>query len=72
MVSYLDESLGMMPQEEAEKYLNLLKKSDGVRRVLLGLSVRVPVGDVVGVVGEEDKVVDIPHGETMFRTLKIM
>ena len=27
VVSYLDESLGMMPQEEAEKYLNLLKKS---------------------------------------------
>ena len=27
IVSYLDESLGMMPQEEAEKYLSLLKKS---------------------------------------------
>ncbi|MCI8537665.1 MAG: DUF4317 domain-containing protein [Oscillospiraceae bacterium] len=26
-VSYLDESLGSMPQEEAEKYLSLLKKS---------------------------------------------
>ena len=27
IISYLDESLGMMPQAEAEKYLNLLKKS---------------------------------------------
>ena len=27
VVSYLDESLGRMPQEEAEKYLSLLKKS---------------------------------------------
>lgn len=27
IISYLDESLGNMPQEEAEKYLNLLKKS---------------------------------------------
>lgn len=27
IVSYLDESLGVMPQEEAEKYLSLLKKS---------------------------------------------
>ena len=26
IVADLDESLGMMPQEEAEKYLNLLKK----------------------------------------------
>lgn len=27
IVSYLDESLGMMPQDEAEKYLGLLKKA---------------------------------------------
>ena len=27
VVSYLDESLGRMPQDEAEKYLSLLKKS---------------------------------------------
>ena len=27
IISYLDESLGMMPQEEAEKYLGLLKKA---------------------------------------------
>lgn len=27
IISYLDESLGTMPQEEAEKYLSLLKKS---------------------------------------------
>ena len=27
IVSYLDESLGSMPQDEAEKYLSLLKKS---------------------------------------------
>lgn len=27
IISYIDESLGMMPQEEAEKYLGLLKKS---------------------------------------------
>lgn len=27
VISYLDESLGLMPQEEAEKYLSLLKKA---------------------------------------------
>ena len=27
IISYLDESLGQMPQEEAEKYLGLLKKA---------------------------------------------
>ena len=27
IISYLDESLGTMPQEEAEKYLGLLKKA---------------------------------------------
>ena len=27
VISYLDESLGLMPLEEAEKYLGLLKKS---------------------------------------------
>ena len=27
VISYLDESLGRMPQEESEKYLGLLKKS---------------------------------------------
>ena len=27
IVSYLDESLGSMPQDEVEKYLSLLKKS---------------------------------------------
>ena len=27
VISYLDESLGLLPQEEAEKYLGLLKKS---------------------------------------------
>ena len=27
IISYLDESLGSMPQEEAEKYLSLFKKS---------------------------------------------
>ncbi|MEY8388875.1 DUF4317 domain-containing protein [Oscillospiraceae bacterium 38-13] len=27
IISYLDESLGLMPQEEAEKYLSLLKKT---------------------------------------------
>ena len=27
VVSYIDESLGTMPQEEAEQYLNLLKKT---------------------------------------------
>ena len=27
IISYLDESLGTMPQEEAEKYLSLLKKA---------------------------------------------
>ena len=26
VISYLDESLGLMPQEEAEKYLSLLKR----------------------------------------------
>ena len=29
VISYLDESLGLMPQEEAEKYLSLLKKEIG-------------------------------------------
>ena len=59
----------VLPGEVAQLHLALLHRADGadnvgedgVRRVLLGLSVRVPVGDVVGVVGEEDKVVDIPH-----------
>ena len=27
VVSYIDESLGMLPEEEAEKYLGLLKKA---------------------------------------------
>ena len=27
IISYLDEPLGIMPQEESEKYLSLLKKS---------------------------------------------
>ena len=27
IVSYIDESMGILPQDEAEKYLNLLKKS---------------------------------------------
>ena len=37
IISYLDESLGMMPQEEAEKYLSLLKKtlSGGLGRNLI-------------------------------------
>ena len=26
IVSYIDESMGILPQDEAEKYLNLLKK----------------------------------------------
>ena len=59
----------VLPGEVAQLHLALLHRADGadnvgedgVRRVLLGLAVRVPVGDVVGVVGEEDKVVDIPH-----------
>ena len=37
IISYLDESLGLMPQEEAEKYLSLLKKtlSGGLGRNLI-------------------------------------
>lgn len=31
IVSYLDESLGSMPQDEAEKYLSLLKSPCPVR-----------------------------------------
>lgn len=27
IVSYIDESMGILPQDEAEKYLNLLKKT---------------------------------------------
>ena len=27
IVSYIDESMGILPQDEAEKYLNLLKKA---------------------------------------------
>lgn len=27
IISYLDESLGLMPEDEVEKYLNLLKKT---------------------------------------------
>ena len=40
VVSYLDESLGGMPQEEAEKYLSLLKKSlsGGLGRNLIDIT----------------------------------
>ena len=38
IISYLDESLGLLPQEEAEKYLGLLKKSLSGR---LGRKVRI-------------------------------
>lgn len=40
VISYLDESLGNMPQEEAEKYLSLLKKSlsGGLGRNLIDIT----------------------------------
>ena len=40
IVSYIDESMGILPQDEAEKYLNLLKKalSGKLRSVLSAIA----------------------------------